>query len=254
MRATGSLSLRDFYHRTSAFASSPRSSSCSRCFFSSRRSWRPPSTRSLEKDLFGVVAGIGYFSNIAMTAEPHDDVDARRVEASLVAGAPKSSSISVWPVMLCFVLRGRVRIALYRRQRRSGSDVSASVPALRGRRQLGTNWLRDRHTQRLDPRRVHARALCLRLPGPATSREGWRGSGRLPAALCDRILLRRLRKAAVRRPAHRVRDLLRHTDPRCARRALTAGSRALAQPGRLRRPHLVLALSMALPRVRDLWM
>lgn len=67
--------------------------------------------RSLRKDVFGVAAGIGYFSNFAMTGEPTIRAMPDEIR-HLWSLAAEEQFYLLWPPILFVVLRGRTRLAL----------------------------------------------------------------------------------------------------------------------------------------------
>jgi len=135
---------------------------------------------SLRKDVFGVVAGIGYFSNIAMSAEPATTSMPGELR-HLWSLAAEEQFYLVWPAVLFFVLRGRVRLALV--------VVTAGALFMAARQfQLyadGASW--ERMGFGVDTRNVSILvgcmlALLLALPGrPRLEKAAWLGP---PAAAC----------------------------------------------------------------------
>ncbi len=179
MSATGSLSLRGFYHRR-VVRLLPALVVMLVVLLLLSALVATALHRSLGKDLFGVVAGIGYFSNLAMTAEP-TTMSMPGELRHLWSLAAEEQFYLVWPVVLCFVLRGRVRIALI--------VVSAGAVLMSARQfQLyadGASW--ERIGFGIDTRNVSILvgcmlALFLALPGrPRLEKAGWLGP---PAAAC----------------------------------------------------------------------
>jgi peptidoglycan/LPS O-acetylase OafA/YrhL len=122
--------------------------------------------RSLWKDVFGVAAGIGYFSNIAMMGEPTTRAmpEALRHLWSL---ATEEQFYLLWPPVLFFFLRGRVRLAL---------DVVAAGVALTTLRQLqlyvdGASWQRMEFG--VDTRSVSILVGCVFALALALPRRPW---------------------------------------------------------------------------------
>ena len=179
MSATGSLSLRDFYHRR-VVRLLPGLVVMLAVFLLLSALVATALHASLEKDLFGVIAGIGYFSNIAMTAEP-TTMSMPAELRHLWSLAAEEQFYLVWPMILCFVLRGRVRVALI--------VVSAGAVLMSARQfQLyadGASW--ERIGFGIDTRNVSILvgcmlALLLALPGrPRLEKAAWLGP---PAAAC----------------------------------------------------------------------
>lgn len=177
--ATGSLSLRSFYHRR-VIRLLPALVVLLAVFLLLSAVVATAVQGSLGKDLFGVVAGIGYFSNIAMTAEP-TTISMPAELRHLWSLAAEEQFYLVWPVVLCFVLRGRVRVALI---------VVGAGAVLMSARQFqlyadGASW--ERIGFGIDTRNVSILAGCmlallLALPGrPRLEKAAWLGP---PAAAC----------------------------------------------------------------------
>ncbi len=132
----GSVSLRSFYRRR-ALRLLPALFVLLATFTVVSTIFAVLEDRSLQKDLFGVAAGIGYFANIAMTGEPatHPMPEELRHLWSLAA---EEQFYLLWPPILFLVLRGRTRLALV---------VVAAGVALTTLRQLqlytdGASWQR----------------------------------------------------------------------------------------------------------------
>ena len=66
---------------------------------------------SLDRAVFGVAAGIGYFSNVAMSAEPGTMAMPNELR-HLWSLAIEEQFYLVWPLVLLIVLRARIRLAL----------------------------------------------------------------------------------------------------------------------------------------------
>jgi peptidoglycan/LPS O-acetylase OafA/YrhL len=135
---------------------------------------------SLREDLFGVFAGIGYFSNVAMMGEPVTSSMPGELR-HLWSLAAEEQFYLVWPLVLGFILRSRVRLALL--------VVSAGVVLMTARQlQLyvdGASW--ERIGFGVDTRNVSilvgcALALLLALPG--RPRLDWARWLAAPAAVC----------------------------------------------------------------------
>ena len=67
--------------------------------------------RPLHRDMFGVAAGLGYFSNFAMTGEPLTHAMPYEIR-HLWSLAAEEQFYLLWPPILFIVLRGRTRLAL----------------------------------------------------------------------------------------------------------------------------------------------
>ncbi|MGI8885973.1 MAG: acyltransferase family protein [Gaiellaceae bacterium] len=179
MSSTGSLSLRRFYRRR-VTRLLPALFVVLAAFLLAAMLVAVVEQGSLGKDLFGVVAGIGYFSNVAMTAEP-TTMSMPAELRHLWSLAAEEQFYLVWPAVLVFVLRGRVRLALI--------VVTAGAVLMSARQfQLyadGASW--ERIGFGIDTRNVSILvgcmlALLLALPGrPRLEKAAWLAP---PAGAC----------------------------------------------------------------------
>jgi peptidoglycan/LPS O-acetylase OafA/YrhL len=106
----GTVSLRSFYRRR-ALRLLPALFFLLAIFIAVSTIFAVVEDRSLRKDLFGVAAGIGYFSNIAMTGEPMTRPMPEELR-HLWSLAAEEQFYLLWPAILFLVLRGRTRLAL----------------------------------------------------------------------------------------------------------------------------------------------
>jgi len=132
----GSVSLRNFYRRR-ALRLLPALFLLLAIFIAVSMIFAVLEDRALQRDLFGVAAGIGYFANIAMTGEPMTRPMPEELR-HLWSLAAEEQFYLLWPPILLLVLRGRTRLALV---------VVAAGVALTTLRQLelytdGASWQR----------------------------------------------------------------------------------------------------------------
>jgi peptidoglycan/LPS O-acetylase OafA/YrhL len=177
--ATGSISLRRFYRRR-ALRLLPALFGVLAAFLAISVAVAVVGNDSLRQEVFGVLAGVGYFSNVAMMWEPSTQSMPGELR-HLWSLAAEEQFYLVWPLVLAFILRSRVRLALL--------VVSAGVVLMTARQlQLymdGASW--ERMGFGVDTRNVSilvgcALALLLALPlRPRLESARWVAA---PAAVC----------------------------------------------------------------------
>jgi peptidoglycan/LPS O-acetylase OafA/YrhL len=108
--ATGSISLRRFYRRR-ALRLLPALFGVLAAFLAISVAVAVVGNDSLRQEVFGVLAGVGYFSNVAMMWEPSTQSMPGELR-HLWSLAAEEQFYLVWPLVLAFILRSRVRLAL----------------------------------------------------------------------------------------------------------------------------------------------
>ena len=128
----GTISLRAFYRRR-ALRLLPALFALLAVFLAVATVAAVTGGRSLAKDVFGVVAGVGYFSNVAMVGEPSIRPMPEELR-HLWSLAMEEQFYLLWPLVLVLLLRRSPRLMFRRGRGRCGPDGVLAAPALRRRR------------------------------------------------------------------------------------------------------------------------